>query len=91
MKKKKMASKRPKKRPTKKQQMIVLADNAGNYYELPRATIERARVSDQRKQKLAATVKTVGIQWRYIPSTGIPGSIAAAAEVELRYVGHYHK
>ena len=90
MKKKKTARKRPRKR-SRKKQMIVLVDNAGNYYELPRATIERARVSDRRKKKLAALVTTGGIQMRYIPSTGIPGGIAAPKQVELRYVGHYHK
>jgi len=90
MKKKKTARKRPKKR-SRKKQMIVLVDNAGNYYELPRATIERARVSDRRKKKLAALVTAGGVQMRYIPSPGIPGAIAAPRQVELRYVGHYQK
>jgi len=77
----------------KKQQIIVLMDGAGNYYELPRATLERSRVSDRRKKKVVAAL-VVGDhpEHIYIKGSAIPGSIAAAKFVgarQLHYVGFY--
>jgi hypothetical protein len=81
-----------KKSPIKKQQIIVLVDGAGNYYELPRATLERSRVSDRRKKKIAAAMGKMAPILRYIPGTAIPGGIAPPKFVEaqqLRYAGFY--
>jgi hypothetical protein len=78
------------KRPRKKQQIIVLTDSAGNYYELPRATLERCRVTDRRKKQVEAAFEPAR-RWQYIPGTAIPGSIAAPSLVELRYAGFYLK
>jgi hypothetical protein len=46
---KKATKKRAKKPSPKRQQMIVLVDAAGNYYEIPRATVQRGKVSEPRK------------------------------------------
>jgi hypothetical protein len=89
---KKPATKRPKKRPIKRQQIIVLMDGAGNYYELPRATLERSRVSERRKKKVAAALEDVPGEFTYIKASAIPGSIAAPKFVggrQLHYAGFY--
>jgi hypothetical protein len=85
---KKPARKRPSK-PRPKKQMIVLVDSAGNYYEFPRATLERCRVSDRRKKEVEAAFEPILQRWSYIPGTAIPGSVAAPSFVELRYAGFY--
>ncbi len=89
----KLAKKKPKKKsPIKKQQIIVLVDGAGNYYELPRATLERSRVSDRRKKKIAAAIARPSPAWHYIPSTAVPGGILPSKFVgaqQLRYAGFY--
>ncbi len=89
----KTAKKKSKKKsPIKKQQVIVLVDGAGNYYELPRATLERSRVSDRRKKKIAAAIDKMGTRWSYIPGTAIPGGIAPSEFLggqQLRYAGFY--
>jgi hypothetical protein len=88
--KKKRAS--PKGRPAKQQQIIVLVDGAGNYYEIPRTKLERSRVTARRKKKVAAAMKRIPPAWHYIPGTAIPGSIASpkfkGAE-QLLYAGFY--
>ena len=84
--------KHSRKRPAKQQQIIVLVDGAGNYYEIPRAKLERSRVSDRRKKKVSAALKAMGPRWHYIPATAVPGSIAPPEFVEaqrLRYTGFY--
>lgn len=89
---KKAATKRSKKRPIKQQQIIVLMDGAGNYYEIPRATLEEGRVSDDRKKKVAAALDNVEIVIKYIKGPSVPGSIAAPEYVKgmlLHYAGFY--
>jgi hypothetical protein len=81
-----------KKRPVKKQQIIVLEDGAGNYYELPRSTLEKSRVSDRRKEKIVARIEDVPSQFAYIAVPTIAGSIASAPFVggrQLHYAGFY--
>ena len=81
-----------KKRPVKHQQIIVLVDGAGNYYEIPRAKLEISRVSERRKKKVAEALEKPGSSWHYIPGTAIPGSIAPTKFVgaqQLRYAGFY--
>jgi hypothetical protein len=89
--KKQPATKRSKK-PIKHQQIIVLMDGAGNYYELPRAALEGSRVSDRRKAKVAAALEDVATEFTYIGQPNIPGGIAAAPFVggrRLHYAGFY--
>jgi hypothetical protein len=90
MKKKKRGS--SKRRPVKKQQILILVDGAGNYYEISRTKLERSRVSDRRKKKVAAAMKRIPSSWHYIPGTAIPGSVAPskfAGAQQLRYAGFY--
>jgi SH3-like domain-containing protein len=80
------------KRSGKRQQIIVLMDGAGNYYELPRAMLERSRVTESRKKKVAAALEDVQVEHCYIKAAAIPGSTVAAKFVEglkLRYAGFY--
>jgi hypothetical protein len=89
---KKAVRKSSKKRPIRKKQIIVLMDGAGNYYELPRATLERSRVSDRRKAKVAAALEDVASEFTYIGQPNIPGGIAAApfeGGRQLHYAGFY--
>src|SRR5919204_344909 len=75
-----------------KQQLIVLMDGAGNYYELPRATLERSRVKESRKKEVAAAIKDLPRQFTYIRKSTIPGSMAAdpfKGGRQLRYAGSY--
>jgi hypothetical protein len=78
---------------TEKQQMIVLVDGAGNYYELPRAVLERSRVKEHRKAKVAAALQDVPSEFAYIGNPHIPGGIAKAAQFmggrQLHYGGFY--
>ena len=59
---KKPATKSSKKRPSKRRQIIVLVDGAENYYELPRAVLERSRVSDRRKAEVTAALEELRTQ-----------------------------
>jgi hypothetical protein len=90
---KKPATKSSKKRPSKRRQIIVLVDGAGNYYELPRAMLERSRVSDRRKAKVAAALEDVPAEFEYIGNANIPGGIAHAPKFlggrQLHYAGFY--
>jgi hypothetical protein len=91
---KKPATKSSKKRPSKRQQIIVLVDDAGNYYELPRATLERSKVSRSRTAKVAAALEDVPSEFRYIGHANIPGGVAAApfkGGRALHYAGFYLK
>jgi len=84
-------SKKSKKRPIK-QQIIVLRDGIGNYYEIPRATLERCRVSESRKKKVAADLEDVPSEFWYIGGPAIPGSVAAPKMKggrQLHYAGFY--
>jgi hypothetical protein len=90
---KKPAKKSSKKRPSKRQQIIVLVDGAGNYYELPRATLERSRVSARRKAKVAAALEDVPTEFKYIGKGDVPGGITKASKFaggrQLHYGGFY--
>jgi hypothetical protein len=87
---KKRPTKRPRKRPIKQQQIIVLVDGAGNYYELPRATLERSKVKAHRKKKVAAALKDEPAVFRYIQRPTIPGSVVSIkGGHQLRYAGFY--
>jgi hypothetical protein len=62
-----MSMKKPaKKPPGQKQQIIVLVDSAGNYYELPRATLEACKVSGSRQNIVASQLNAVASQTGYI-------------------------
>lgn len=89
---KKLAKKSSKKPPSKRRQIIVLVDSAGNYYELQRATLERSRVSDRRKEKVKRSLEDVIEESGYINAPVIPGSIVTnpvAGSQVLRYAGFY--
>ena len=90
---KKPATKSSKKRPSKRRQIIVLVDGAENYYELPRAILERSRVSDRRKAKVTAALEDVPSEFEYIGDPNIPGGIAKAPQFaggrQLHYGGFY--
>jgi hypothetical protein len=89
---KKRITKRPRKRPVKQQQIIVLMDGAGNYYELPRATLERSRVKEHRKKEVAAALKDEPPVLQWIQRPTIPGSVVAPSFKggrHLRYAGYY--
>jgi hypothetical protein len=91
---KKPARKKSKKPPIKQQQIIVFMDGNGNYYEIPRATLERSRVSESRKKKVAATLEDVPSEFWYIGGPAIPGSVAAPkfdGGRQLHYAGFYLK
>ena len=79
-------------RPVKQQQIIVLEDGAGNYYELPRVALEKSKVTAARKRKVVAALEDVPSQFAYIAVPTIAGSIAAAPFVggrQLHYAGFY--
>jgi hypothetical protein len=89
---KKPARKRSKKPPIKRQQIIVLVDGAGNYYEFPRAVLERSRVSGRRKEEVKRALENVLEESGYIGAPVIPGSIVTSPVVgsqALRYAGFY--
>jgi hypothetical protein len=84
------------KKPAKKasigqQQMIVFMDGAGNYYEVPRATLLSCQVSESRIEKVVKALEDTPTIFRYIPATAIPGSTAGefVGGRGLRYVGFY--
>ena len=81
-----------KKRPIKQQQIIVLADIAGNYYEFPRATLERSRVKEHRKKQVAAALKDEPPVFQWIQRPTIPGSVVSTplkGGPRLQYAGYY--
>jgi hypothetical protein len=89
---KKSATKSSKKSSTKRQQMIVLVDGAGNYYEFPRTVLERSRVSARRKKEVQRALENVLEESGYIGAPVIPGSIVSsplAGSQALRYAGFY--
>jgi hypothetical protein len=89
---KKPATTSSKKPSIKRQQIIVLVDSAGNYYELQRATLERSKVSDRRKEKVKRALEDVLEESGYIGAPVIPGSIVTNPVVGsqvLRYAGFY--
>jgi hypothetical protein len=86
--------KRPKirKKASRKEQVIVLKDGAGNYYEIPRARLERSKVSPARKKRLKAALMSPPTTYTYIKKSWIPGSVAAPrfkGGRRLHYAGFY--
>jgi hypothetical protein len=89
---KKQPAKKSSNPPIKRQQIVVLVDGAGNYYELPRSTLERSRVDDRRKKKVEDDLEDRPAEFIYINAPTIPGSIVAAPFVggrQLHYAGFY--
>ncbi|MGZ5023396.1 MAG: hypothetical protein ACXWHF_00270 [Chthoniobacterales bacterium] len=81
-----------KKRSGTEKVIVVLADAAGNYYELSRATLERSRVSADRKAAVEAAFKKEVTDFWYIPFIGVPGSVTSGKpKVQLKYAGSYLK
>jgi hypothetical protein len=88
----KPAAKSSKKPSTRREQIIVLVDGAGNYYEFSRATFERARVADRFKKELEKKLQERPSEFDYINAPSIPGSIVAPPFVggqQLHYAGFY--
>ena len=89
---KKRAAKVTKKPSRKRQQIIVLVDGVGNYYEIPRETLERARVEPARKEGVVAAIQDVPTQVAHILLSSIPGSTMTAefkGGRHLHYAGFY--
>jgi hypothetical protein len=75
-----------------KQQIIVLIDGAGNYYEISRAELERSKVSEDRIKLVAKLIQDVPFGRPWIPGTSVPGSVVAPEFVGgrlLHYAGFY--
>jgi len=78
----------------RRRQIIVLVDGAKNYYELPRAILERSRVSESRKAEVVAALKNEPTVFKYIGNRNIPGGIATRpfkGGRALHYAGFYLK
>jgi hypothetical protein len=87
---KKSVTKSSKKPPIKRQQIVVFVDSAGNYYELPRAALERSRVSDRRKKEVKKALEDELEESGYINAPVIPGSVVSKPlRRVLRYAGFY--
>src|SRR4051794_33592538 len=91
---KKPATKGSKRRRITKEQIIVLLDGEGHYYELPRAQLERSRVPKSREKEVEAALKDLPAKFIWIHRTAVPGSIAADADPfeggrVLHYAGFY--
>ena len=72
--------------------MIVFKDNAGHYYEVPRATLERSRADKDRAKEIKKALEDEECITTWIKRATIPGSIASAPFVggrALHYAGYY--
>ena len=79
-------------KPRKRKQMIVLKDNAGNIYAVPRETLERSRVSKEKAADIHKALEDKASITTWIKRATIPGSIAAEAFEggrALHYAGYY--
>jgi hypothetical protein len=84
--------KKLKKTPAKQEQVIVLKDGAGNYYEISRANLDRSKVRAARKKKVEAALMSTPGHYEYIFAALIPGSVAAPKFIggmQLHYAGFY--
>ncbi len=75
-------------------EVVVLLDNAGNYYELSRETLESSRVPDDEVDCLKEKLENVVGMSGYINIPFIPGSIVATfvlPAAALQHVGTYRK
>jgi hypothetical protein len=89
---KKPATKGSKKRRVTKEQIIVLLDGEGHFYEIPREQLEQSRVPAEREEDVKKELrdKTEESEFIWIHRTAVPGSIAAAAkEFDGGRVLHY--
>ena len=80
------------KRRTSKKQVIILTDAAGNYYEVPRATLEKGRASRFRKRQIDKMLQDKQIEFSYIGHGNIPGSMGIPSfrgGRQLHYLGFY--
>lgn len=87
-----MKKKPAKKRAGRRQQIIVLVDGAGYYYEFPRAVFERSRVDDRRRKEIEKKLKERPGEFEYINIPTIPGSTVAPpfeGGQQLHYAGFY--
>lgn len=74
------------------EQIVVLIDGSGNYYELTRETLEKSKVPDEKKAEIDAKIQNVLVATGYIGSGGLPGGIVRTFSIclnGLRYVGYY--
>jgi hypothetical protein len=74
------------------EQIIVLLDGDGNYYEIPRATLERSRVPDSETHHVEQKLVDMPEKFVWIHRTAVPGSIAAGSLEggrALHYAGFY--
>ncbi len=91
---KKPATKSSKRHRITKDQIIVLMDGEGHYYELPRAQLEGSRVPKSREKQVEAALKDVPEKFIWIHRTAVPGSVAADEDPfeggrVLHYAGFY--
>lgn len=87
---KKSATKSSKPPSIKRQQIVVLVDGAGNYYEVPRAVLERGKVSARRKKEVERALSDELEESGYINAPVIPGSVVSKPSRRiLRYAGFY--
>ena len=85
-------SKNVRKPSARQEQVIVLKDGAGNYYEIPRANLERSKVRGPRKKRLKKLLMSPPGTYGYIRASWIPGSVASHKFVggkQLHYAGFY--
>ena len=83
-----------KRRRIAQEQIIVLTDDEGHFYELPRATLEHARVPERQEDEVEEKLKDAPEKFVWIHRTAVPGSIAAApfeGGRTLHYAGSYLK
>jgi len=87
---KKLAKKGSKRRRVTKEQIIVLVDGEGNFYELSREQLEQSRVPKKREKELEDNLQDMPEKFIWIHRTAVPGSIAAGAkEFDGGRVLHY--
>ena len=83
-----------KRRRIEQEQIIVLMDDEGHFYELPRATLDASRVPEAQEDEVEKKLKDPPEKFVWIHRTAVPGSIAAApfeGGRALHYAGFYLK
>lgn len=66
------------------EQIIVLKDGAGNYYEIPRTALESYLVPENRVAEVEAALLELHILTGYINAPSLPGSIVGTVGEEGR-------
>jgi len=82
------AKKGSKRRRVTKEQIIVLVDGEGHFYELTRAQLEQSKVPRSREKELEDNLEDMPEKFIWIHRTAVPGSIAAK-EFDGGRVLHY--